>query len=226
MAPQSGILSMFARSPIRPLQRHMEKAHACAKLLLPYFNAVIAKNWDEATELRQKISEEEREADELKLDFRLHIPKSLFLPVARHDLLELLTKQELIANTAKDIAGIMLGRKMEIPEPLSETFQQYISRSIDASAQAMKAINELDELLESGFRGKEVTHVEGMILELNKIEYDTDKIQINIREGLFKIENDLKPIDVMFLYKIIEWIGLLADCSQQVGSRLRMLTAN
>jgi len=225
MSPQSGILSMFARSPIRPLQRHMEKAHTCADMLLPYIDAVIAKDWEKATDLRQKISDSERDADELKLDFRLHLPKSLFLPVPRHDLLDLLNKQERIANTAKDIAGIIYGRKMEIPESLSTEFRQYLSRSIEASAQANKAINELDELLESGFRGKQVTLVESLIKELNKIEYDTDKMQISLRGALFKIEEDLKPIDVMFLYKIIEWVGFLADCSQQVGSRLRMLTA-
>ncbi len=223
---QSGILSMFARSPIRPLQRHMEKAHACAELLLPYADATLAADWGRAAEIQGQIRSTEHEADALKLDFRLHLPKSLFLPVSRHDLLELLCKQELIANTAKDIAGIMLGRKMEIPGSLSAEFREYLSRSIDASAQATKAISELDELLESGFRGKEVTLVENMILELNKIENDTDKMQIKVRERLFNIEKDLNPIDVMFLYKVIEWVGLLADCAQQVGSRLRMLTAS
>ncbi len=225
MSVQPGILNMFARSPIRPLQRHMKAAHACAKLLLPYTDAVLAKAWDKAAELRQQISDFEREADALKLDFRLHLPKGLFLPVPRHDLLDLLAKQELVANTAKDIAGIMFGRKMEIPESLASEFRQYLSRSVDASAQANKAISELDELLESGFRGKEVIFVETLVVELNKIEYDTDKMQIRVRQGLFDIEKKLTPVDVMFLYKIIEWIGFLADCSQQVGSRLRVLTA-
>lgn len=223
---QSGVLNMFARSPMRPLQQHMEKAQYCAELLLPYFDAALAKNWKEAEKIQQEISKYEREADALKMDFRLHLPKSLFLPVPRTDLLELLSKQEDVANKAKDIAGIMLGRKMEIPATLSEEFRAYFSRSIDASKQAKKAISELDELLESGFRGKEVGIVEEMISELNKIEYDTDQMQIALRQHLFQIEKELAPIDVMFLYKIIEEIGTLADCSQQVGSRLRMLTAH
>ena len=62
--------------------------------------------------------------------------------------------------------------------------------------------------------------------ELNKIEYDTDQMQIKIRQNLFDIEKSLEPIDVMFLYKIIEEIGMLADRSQEVGNRLRMLTAH
>ena len=143
----------------------------------------------------------------------------------RQDLLELLKKQELIANTAKDIAGIMFGRKMKIPEELSSLFQRFLSRSIDTSAQAKKAISELDELLESGFRGKEVAIVVNMIKELDSIEHDTDSIEIDVRQTLFSIEKTLEPVDVMFLYKIIERVGFLADCAQEAGGRLQMLLA-
>ena len=97
---QSGILNMFARSPIRPLQQHMEKAYYCAELLLAYFDAVLAEDWSKAENIQQEISRYEHEADALKMDFRLHLPKGLFLPVPRVDLLALLSKQEDIANKA------------------------------------------------------------------------------------------------------------------------------
>lgn len=226
MATQPGILNMFARSPMRPLQQHMEKAHRCAELLMPFFQSVLNNDWESAQKLRQDISNTEREADDLKMKIRLNLPKKLFLPVPRSDLLALLSKQEKIANTAKDISGIMIGRKMEIPSALAEHFTQYLQRAIDATQQANLSISELDELLESGFRGKEVRVVEKLIQELNKIEHDTDTMQIALRESLFALENTLKPVDVMFLYKIIEWIGLLADCAQKAGARLRTLTAD
>ncbi|GAM67727.1 phosphate transport regulator [Vibrio sp. JCM 19236] len=68
-----------------------------------------------------------------------------------------------------------------------------------------KVINELDELLETGFKGREVDLVESMIDELDRIEDDTDQMQIDLRQDLRAIENDYNPIDVMFLYKILEW---------------------
>lgn len=222
---QSGILKMFARSPIHPLQQHMEKAATCTELLNPFFTAVLNSNWDEAEKILNKIGIAEHEADLLKIDFRTNLPKDLFLPVPRTDLLSLLSKQELIANTAKDIAGLMFGRKMQIPPQLALRFQDFLQRSLDATSQAKKAISELDELLESGFRGKEVELVENMIKKLNKIEHETDEIQIKLRQDLFDIEKELPPIEVMFLYKIIEYIGTLADCAQETGGRLRMLIA-
>lgn len=224
--PQSGILGMFARSPVRPLQRHMEKAHACAAELLPFFNAILKDDWKKATSLQQKISTLEKEADDIKIDLRTHLPKSIFLPVHRHDVLTLLDEQEQIANISKDIAGIILGRKMQIPHEISDVFIRYLERCIDASSQAKKAISELDELLESGFRGKEVKLVESMIQELNKIEHETDEIQIQLRQSLFDIEKELQPINAIFLYQIIDWIGRLADSAQHAGNRLRMLTSN
>lgn len=226
MALQTGILSMFARSPMRPLQKHMEKVYSCAQTLLPFFEAALAGDWEKGRAIRQTLSQYEHDADELKMELRLNLPRSLFLPVPRGDILSLLSKQDKIANIAKDISGIMLGRTMQIPDTLRDAFLHYLRRSLDAVSQANTAISELDELLESGFRGKEVELVTNMITQLAEIETDTDQLQIALREQLFRIESNLKPVDVMFLYKIIQWIGDLADVAQQAGSRLRMLSAD
>ena len=87
------------------------------------------------------------------------------------------------------------------------------------------AINELDELVETGFRGHEVKLVQKMIKKLDKVESETDTLEKKARHKLFAIEKDLPPVDVMFLYKIIELTGDVADRAQQVGSRLQLLLA-
>ncbi|WP_339842461.1 TIGR00153 family protein [uncultured Halopseudomonas sp.] len=223
--PSNPFLSLFGRSPIGPMQQHMAKAHECAAQLVPFMEAVVANDWTEAERLQQHISQLERDADKLKKDVRVHLPKSLFLPVPRSDLLELLSVQDKVANRAKDIAGLMLGRQMDIPTPIRPAFQAFTQRSVDAVAQALKAMNELDELLETGFAGREVTLVENLIEELDRIEHDTDTLQIKLRADLFKLERDLPPVNVMFLYQIIEWIGDVADRAQRVGNRLEQLMA-
>ena len=67
--------------------------------------------------------------------------------------------------------------------------------------------------------------IEGMILKLDKIEHETDEMQITIRQKLFDIEKELPAVDVIFLYKIIEWVGDLADRAQKVGGHLQILMA-
>ena len=71
----------------------------------------------------------------------------------------------------------------------------------------------------------EIKRVEDMLKTLNKIEDDTDDLQIAIRATLLEKERELPPVDVMFMYKIIEWIGDLADLAQRVGSRLEVMLA-
>ena len=219
------ISSLFGTSPVRPLQTHMASVQECIDELIPFFEAVLKEDWPEAKAQQKKISKLERQADRLKRDLRLHLPKSLFMPVSRRDLLEVLTMQDNIANKAKDIAGLITGRKMAFPEKMQEILLQFVQRCIDASKQAQKATNELDELVETGFSGKEVNLVQEMIKKLDAIESDTDKIQVKVRAVLFKKEKELPPVDVMFMYQVIDWIGDLGDLSQRVGSRLELMLA-
>lgn len=225
MVHKSAITSMFAGSPVKPLQQHMEKVQSCVKELSPFFRAIVDNDREKVAEVQAKIHKLETEADKLKHALRLNLPTSLFMPMPREQILEIVTMQDKIANQAKDIAGVMTGRNMQIPEPIAELFIAFVDRSVDASAQAQTCINELDELVETGFRGREVTSVQKMISKLDKIEYETDKLEMQIRHALFTIEKEYPPIDIMFLYRIIDWTGELADIAQRVGSRIQILLA-
>lgn len=219
------ISSLFGNSPVKPLQTHMASVQECVVELVPFFEAVLKQDWKTAKAQQKKIAKLENAADKLKRNLRMHLPRSLFMPVSRRDLLEVLTMQDKIANKAKDIAGVITGRKMEFPETVNDQLIAFIERAIDASAQAQTAINELDELIETGFGGREIKLVQSMIKELDSIESDNDKLEVKIRASLFKLEDDLPPVQVMFLYRVIDWIGELADLSQRVGSRLELMLA-
>ncbi len=219
------ILDLFAESPMKPMQTHMQKVEECVGLLPQFLEAVFAQDWDEMMRIQKLTRSKENEADELKKALRLNLPKGLFLPVSRIDLLNLLASQDKIANKAKDIAGLVTGRRMKFPKSVQADLKAYLNRSIDAASQAGKAIRQLDELLESGFKGKEVTIAAEMITELDQIENDVDVLQIKMRRQLFELEESLPAVDVIFFYKVIDWIGDLADLSQQVGSRLELLLA-
>jgi hypothetical protein len=223
--PVNSILGVFAKSPIKPIQMHIDKVAACSELLIPFFQASHEQDWIKAQEVRQQISTLEQQADELKREIRLTLPKGLFMPISRGDLIELVNRQDKIANTTKDIAGRVLGRELQIPTEISEDFFTYLQRCLDAIQQAKKAINELDELLETGFKGREVDIVTKMISELEAIENDTDTLQIKLRRNLLAVERHHNPVDIMFLYQILEWVGRLADHSELIGTQLELILA-
>ena len=225
MAQSSYFSRIFGNSPVSPLQKHIGKVVLCVEQLIPYFDCVMKNDWGKAEKIQNNLAELENDADEIKNLLRMQLPSSLFMPMDRRDVLDVLQLQDKIANKAKDIAGLVLGRKMSLPESICNTYIEFLNRCVDATRQTQNAINELDELVAAGFRGNEVTRVKEMIKELHVIEDETDKIQIKLRAELYKIEKDLPPVDVMFIYKIIEWTGDLADNAQSTGNRLQLMLA-
>ena len=225
MLSTNPIAALFGKSPFKPMQQHMRIVCECVAEMPGLFNAVIEQDAAKLEAHKDRIFVKEGEADALKNDLRDHLPKSMMLAVDRRDLLELLSMQDSIADTAQDIAGLLVERKMEVPEGMAEPLTRFVTRCVETCEQAHKIIEELDELLEMGFRGREVDQVNAMVLELGHMESDTDVMGMALTGVLFAREDSIKPVSVMFWYQLIQWIGNLADNAEKVGDRLRLLIA-
>ncbi len=225
MAIGDAIANLFGKSPIKPIQQHFKLTTECTGKLIPFFEAATAGDWERAAQLREEISVLEGQADSLKKQMRLQIHKSLFLPMPRNDLLELINLQDKVTNQAKDIVGIMLGREIQIPEPLIKPMMEYLTTSVSVINQTSQAIDELDELVESGFGSRASKLIENLVEKIDELEHQTDVQQVALRSQLFAIEKDLPPIDAMFLYKTIENIGELADRAETVGGLIYILVS-
>jgi len=147
------------------------------------------------------------------------------MPVHREDLLKLILAQDAIANLAKKTGRLIVWRKMIFPEPAVAHFHALLERTTAASKKARKSVRRLDELFETSFRGPEAERVEEIIGELDDIETETDKLQRTARDSLLEIEQELNPVDVMFMYQVIALVGEIADMAERVGRRLENLLA-
>jgi len=225
MATSSSVLKIFKRSPLKYMQEHMRVVMECVREVPPLFDALVSGDKDGFIAVKDKIFEHEAAADKIKNELRAGLPKSLFMPVDRRDLLEILQMQDSIADTAQDIAGLLMERPMDVPETLKEPLVKLVRRCVDVCEQSAQIIEELDELLAMGFRGREANQVEAMVDELNRIEDETDELGIDLTRRLFAQEDDMNPVSVIMWYRLIQWIGDLADYAEKVGDRLRLLTA-
>lgn len=225
MPPISPLANLFGRSPFKALQKHMRVTLDCAREVPLLFQSLSAEDREGVIAIKQRIFEKENEADKIKNELRTHLPKSLFMPVDRRDLLEVLQMQDTIADTAQDIAGLLVERPMEMPANLKDPMLAFVNRCVEACQLAADIIEELDELVETGFRGREMDKVEAMVDSLNQIEDETDDMEHELTSILFRHEEEMSPISVMMWYRIIEWIGDLADFAEKVGDRLRLLIA-
>lgn len=204
----------------------MGKAKACVDLLGDIITASAQEDWDRVEELHASLMETKSDADEIKRDIRTHLPTSLFLPVARSDLLELLRIQDDITFRCKDAATMVLIRKMVIPQELLAPSTAFFESTQSITRQAQTVINELDELLETGFRGKEADFVATLISRLDEMESSNEKTEFELLREVVKQEQSMPPVDAIFLYKFIDCIGSIAHSARKAGSRLLVLMAS
>jgi hypothetical protein len=217
--------NLFGASPIRPMQRHMEAAVACARELLPLFEDMAAGRVEAFGEHREKINGLEHQADDIKHEIRRNLPNRLFMAFERRDMLEILDHQDSIADRAQDVAGIVDQRRMTLPESLAEPVLELVRKVIETCEHANRVIQELDELVETGFSGREVDRVEDLIKALNGLESETDVLAERAQCKLFEIENTL-GVGTVFWYEMINWVARMADLAEKVGNRMRVLIAS
>ena len=225
MARGGTFAGLFGRSPFKPMQEHMRTVKKCSAQVSKLFEALCEGDQKKVEAVKERIFALENEADEIKNELRSHLPKSLFMPVDRRDLLEVLDLQDNIADTAQDIAGLVVARKMEVAKGMRQPLLNLVQRCVDACDQAARIIERLDELVETGFRGPDAESVIEMVDQLNSIESDTDQMGLELVQTLFAHEDDMNPVSVVFWHNLIEMIGELADYSEKVGNRLRLLLA-
>jgi predicted phosphate transport protein (TIGR00153 family) len=219
------ILDLFAKSPIKPMQEHMKAVLQCVEEVPRMFEALCAGDHDAVAERARRIDDLEGEADRVKNDLRAHLPRRLFLPVDRRDLLEVLDLQDTIADRAQDLAALVVERRMTVPEPMQDPLLDLVKAVVQTCRQSAAIIQELDELVELGFRGREADRVQYMIEELNRQETESDRLESRVRREVFELESTIPPVTVMMWYQVIEWIGDLADHADKVGNRIRLLIA-
>ena len=223
MTGKDNITSLFGKSPISPLQQHMKQVHSCIKEFGVFAKAANLMDWEQAQLAQTSISKKENKADALKKKLRMNLPSTFMMPFSRRDLLDVLLIQDSIANITKDLAGLMMSRHMVFPKEFADDFIDLSKLCIKTSEAALVAINELDEILETAFSSRERKIVDKMIKKVNELEHQTDVAQEVIRNKLFLLESSLPPIDVMFYYRAIEWLGETADAAQKVGSRFEVM---
>ncbi len=215
--PLSGL---FRTSPFKPVQEHMRLIFSCICLLPPLLDALYRKDYGQLTEFGEEIIKLESEADEIKHTFRLNLPNTLLLPVDREDLLNLISDQDGLADLTEEIAKILVYRDMEVPDPLKDLLDELLEGTMEISVAAKDLIEQLDELLQVGFRGREQEKVSLMIAGVRRSEHNIDNIMHRIRRKLFACENQLNPVDVMFWYQLIALIGAISDQAENVADRL------
>lgn len=221
--PLRSFFGLFGRSPFPRLVSHMENVGHCVAMLLPLFRSIDEKQLAKTEELAEEISRFEHVADVTKVEIRNHLPRETYLPVDRGQLLEILTIQDRIADTAEDIARMMTLRPMEIPLFLRDQFFEFLQKNVDSFETAQQIIQDWQNLLESSFGKVEVRRITILADKVALQEHEIDLLQHELLKILFREEN-LLPYPLFYLWqKVIQKVSDLSNLSENLANRVQTI---
>ena len=219
------IQDLFGKSPFGPLVEHTRRVHRTVELIRPLLEAYLSEDWARCEELHDEISRREHEADVQKNEIREKLPKSLFLPVDRGDVLHYLKEQDAIADAVEDLAVMLTLRAIQTPEDLKPRILEFADQVILTSEELGEAASELGDLFEASFGGPEVEKVMEMVKDVNDQEWEADKQQRRVTRSLLEHEDGLDAVEVMLWMRILEVLGRVANHAENTGDLLRMMMA-
>ena len=215
-------------SPVAPLQHHMQRVYEAVLYLPDVLAAMIAEDWQVVEATQKKIVRAERASAEIHRQIRQHLPESLFMPTERRDVLEVLTLQDRIVRQTKEIAGLVLSRRMDLPVDMHVPILTFGQICVDCVAGAYEVIEGFNELVEqvSGAAPPDAdARVAHLIDTLNETCNEADNQRHDLQAVLFSHEQDMSPVDVMFTYRIIGALGEITDHAQRVSGRIQLMLA-
>lgn len=215
-------LNLFGPSPFKALQVHMQIVARCVHMLVELFEALEQKDYDLAKQVATAIERLEHQADIAKNDIRNHLPKSLFIPIDRNNLLSILSIQDNIADSAEDVAVLTSFKKIEIPANLKMPFDAFLKRNLEAFDAVRQIIEEMGELVEFSFGGLEAEKVKNLVNEVAIKEHEVDLLQHSLLRALFAMEAEISYGTFYLWMQLITAIASLSNLSQNMADRVRM----
>ncbi len=220
------IWGLFGRSPFAPFVEMANKVQECTDLVPELFDAFFEGDYEQVRTMSERISHLEHEADVAKTRVRDSLPRSLFLPVDRRDLLDVLSSLDAIADCAEDVGILFTLREMEPHEALVPDLKSLVRRVAATVDKALEIVRHMEVLADVGFTGREAQNVRDMIDELGRLEHEADIVQDELARRLFAIEDDIKPGSLFVWNKIFNKVGDMANHAEKCGNRLRLFFAS
>ncbi len=217
------VRDLFRESPFEPLRYHMKKVMECVAFVRPMFESVRAGDYSALNEIARKVFKTEHEADIIKDEIRQTIPKRFVLPIYRGDLLGYLKLQDDMADSAEDLAVLLTIKKLALPTKLMEPTFEYLAMVEEVCRQTHAIADYLPTLVAGDLTGKEAERALEMVAEVDKAEWETDRLQYTLSQKLFALEDEIKPTDVLLWFRILGELGQLANFAEKSGDRLRRM---
>ncbi|MDP6459250.1 MAG: TIGR00153 family protein [Candidatus Hydrothermarchaeota archaeon] len=220
------ILSLFAKSPLGPLIKHMGQVQTSSDVLRECVSSYCREDYEKVEELVKKIVTSEREADKIKNYIRERLPKSILMPVDRGDFLNYLREQDQVADRIEEVALNLTLKRMKLSDSIKEGLTELTNKSCDVVDIVPLALGYMVESFETSFANKgKKDKCFDYINELDKKEGITDHIAVELRKKLLEEEKQLTHGEFYLLMRVTKLTSRIADHAENCGDRMRVMMA-
>jgi len=220
------ILNTIYKNPFDGLEHHSKKIDECVLHMKGCIEAYLEGDFDRVGVEKNRVSRVEHEADLIKANIRAHMPKSIFMPVPKDQFHMLLHDADSILDYAEDVAVLLTMKRTKIPPEISKKFI-HLAGKVTESVEAFQDImGNMENLLETGFRGPERDNAKDMIKRVHLLEHEADVLEFSLSKDLFNMDPSLMdPLSVVHLLKVVDRLGQVADKAENAADRIRAMMA-
>ena len=103
---------------------------------------------------------------------------------------------------------------------------EFINEVVSVSRAVVKVISATRELSRSAFGSRQTNAILGFVAQIESGERRSDDIQAALRAKVREHENELSPVDAIFLYQLLSAIGDIADNAEKVAHRAQIIATS
>jgi len=219
------IINTIYRSPFEGLYRHSQKIDECVRETRSCIFAYLDGNFEQADKHPDNVRCIEGEADKIKANVRSHLPKFILLSVSKSDFHQLLHDSDSILDYAEDVAVLLTMKRTTVNDDIASDIKKLTNKVLECVRAYQKVMEHMNVLIEVSFTGKERNKVKGYIKKIHKYEHEADLIEYEVSKKLFNIGDEMDPVSIIHMLKVIDRMGQIANKAENAGDKIRAMLA-
>ncbi len=217
---------ILGRSPYGPLHEQTTKVTTCVEEVPKLLRQMARGNKKRVAASIKRIHRLEHEADEVKSAIRGRLSNSLFSSVVRVEVLGLVNMIDSIADNAEKVAKLVAVRWTAVPGHLGPELVGLGDMALESARRVTGVLGELRDLIEGSSSRKDAAKLLAKISDLGEFGFGVEEREIEVLKLLFEREEETRPVDLMFLMRIIGQVAAITREVWNVGDAIRRTVLN
>jgi hypothetical protein len=171
-------------------------------------------------QITKEVSQLEHQADQIKDDIRERLLKRFFMPIDRAEVLEILSLQDSLADTAEDVCKVLMLKQLPFPGDLKEDFERFVELNVQACQICASIVSQMDELIESGFGGTKAERIRGLAKDTAFAEHQADVVQLQLLKKIYAHDADFSVGEFHLWMRVTRVLSQLSNVSENLANRI------